>query len=179
MTMSKRIIGAAALVALTAAFAVPNVATAHSNSRAGTRTFQQTYPIASRLCASVAAGTERKRLQPVATQILADCTELEKGFAAAETAVLATRATIAAQIAADHAAIHAACPAPLVGKPACENVRHSNKVAIKALVLQRLAAVHAFYKTLETNRRTFWHAIHLLRPAAHIHADTKIKVHDT
>src|ERR1700716_2224861 len=104
MTPTIRFAGVAAVLAATVTLALPAVA----GAKAGDRTFQQTYPVASQLCAKVAAGKEGKRLKRFATQVLADCSALQSGFTAAQSTVLAARAALTAQIAADHAAIAAA-----------------------------------------------------------------------
>src|SRR5438552_2548299 len=51
--MPKRLLGATAITATVAALALPAIASA--TTRAGDKTFQQTYPVASRLCTEVAA----------------------------------------------------------------------------------------------------------------------------
>ena len=172
--MAKRVLGTAAIAATTAMLVVPSVA----GARAGDRTFAQTYPVASHLCTEVAAG-KRPRLKKVAATVLADCAALQANFTAAQTAVLATRASIASQVAADAALIKAACPQSQVGKPACENARHSENAAISSLHAQGRAAARLYYKTIEANRHTFWHAIHLLLGASHLPADKPIKVENS
>jgi hypothetical protein len=171
--MPKRILGAAAIAATTAYLMVPSVAAA----KAGDRTFQQTFPVASRLCTEVAAG-KRPHVKSIAPSILEDCATLEANFKTAQTAVLTARATIGAQIASDKALVTAACPPPQVGKPACESVRKTQRAAIKTLRNQQIAAVHTYYKTIETDRRAFWHDIRKLRGLAHIKGDARIHIHD-
>ena len=169
--MTKRVLGAVAIAATTAML-LPSFASATS---AGDRTFAQTYPVASRLCTEVALG-KRPHLKSVAAKVTEDCTALQTKFTTAQTAVLATRAAVAAQIAADETLITAACPKSMIGKPSCHNARLSEGAAIAALRAQRRAAAHLYYKTVETNRRAFWHAIKLLRGLSHVPADKPIKL---
>ena len=125
MAPSNRLAGVAA-VAMAAALAFPGVA----GAKAGDRTFQQTFPGASQLCANVAAGKGGKRLKRFAPQVLADCATLQSSFTAAQSAVLAARAALAPQIAADRAAILAACPAPKTASLACLQTRAANRPAL-------------------------------------------------
>jgi hypothetical protein len=171
--MQKRLFGIAAMAATTAVLVVPSGAGA---TKAGDKTFAQTFPVASRLCTDVAAG-KRPRLKAVAETILADCTTLETNFSTVKSSILATRASTATQIAADKALINAACPAPATEKPkpACVNARKTQTKAIGALRKALTAAARNYYKTVESDRRSFWHSIKLLRPLAHIHADKPIQ----
>jgi hypothetical protein len=174
MTLPTRLTGVLAIAATAGSLAIP----AAANAKAGDRSYQQTYPLASRLCTEVAAG-QRKRLQRVAPQVAAECALLQSGFTAAQTTVLTARATITSAIAADRAVIVAACPPPNVGKPACEGTRHTESVAIGVLRHQKIAAVHHYYRTIEANRVAFWHAIHALRGASRLRPDAAIKVEDS
>jgi hypothetical protein len=169
MTMPKWLTGAVALAATTALLATPAMATV----KAGERSFQQTYPVASRVCTEVVAG-KRKHLQHSRAQVLADCALLESNFLAAQSTVLAARASITAAIVADRAAITTACPPPSAGLPACESTRSSEQLAIKALRLQQVQAAHSFYLAIEANRRHFWSAIRALPFERHLHGDSPI-----
>src|SRR5438270_296659 len=64
--MPKRLTGAAAIESMIAALALPSLASA--GTRAGDRTFPQTFPVASKLCDEVAAG-KRKHLVSVAAAV--------------------------------------------------------------------------------------------------------------
>jgi hypothetical protein len=176
MTLQKQLFGATATVASIIALVLAAGATAVAMP-AGTRSFTQTFPVASKLCANVKAGTVKsKKLKAQSTAVIADCTALETNFGAAQLAVNTARTTDNAQIAADKAAINTACPPSMIGKPACTSVRASEKAAIKALVANRSAAVHLYYKTVESMRRAFWHQIHLLRGLSHIRADKPLPI---
>jgi hypothetical protein len=166
-----RLTGAIAIAATAGSLAIP----AAAGARAGDKTFQQTYPLASRLCTEVAAG-KRKHLQRFAPQVAADCALLQTGFTTSQATILAARTSTTSAIAADRAVVSGACPPPMVGKPACENTRHTEHLAIVTLRHQLTAASRHYYFTIEANRHTFWHAIHALRGAAHLRADAPIIV---
>jgi hypothetical protein len=169
MFLPKRLLGAVLVAAAAASLAIPAVA----GAKAGDRTFQQTYPGATRLCAEVAAG-KRKRLQPFAARILNDCSALQTGFTAAQSAVLASRGTTAASIALDRVAIAVACPSPLVGHPACEHTRHVEQLAIATMQRVQAHAARRYYRIIEANRRRYWHAIKALPGTRHLRADAPI-----
>jgi len=174
MTLPTRLTGAIALAATAGSLAIP----ATAGAKAGDRTIQQTYPLATRLCTEVAAG-QRKHLKRFAPQIAADCALLQTGFTSAQTTVLAARATITSAIAADRAVVTAACPPPMVGKPACESTRHTESVAIGVLRQELIAAAHRYYLAINANRHAFWHAIHALRGASHLRADSPVTVENS
>jgi hypothetical protein len=172
MTPPKRIIGAIA-AAGTLAVALPGNAGA---TPAGNLTFQQTFPLASTLCAKVAAGTEGKHLKAAAAQVTADCETLLAEFTAAHNAVLAARASIEPALAADRASLRAACPNPKVVHAACRKAHRLDDKAIVSLLHQRQAARHSYYKAIEAARAQFWAQIHLIRGEHHVKADTPIPV---
>jgi hypothetical protein len=167
-----QLLGAAAIAVF---LAIPGVA----SGKAGEATFQHTYPVASRLCANTAAGKESRRLKLFATQVLADCTTLQSGFTAAQTAVLAARATITPQIAADRKKIDAACPTPADQHPACVGVRAHEGAAIEVLKHQMVLAAHHYYRSIEMGRVHFWRAISALPGEAHIHEDAPVPISST
>jgi len=174
MTLPTRLVGALAVAATAASLAIPSAASA----RAGDRTFQQTYPVASPLCAEVAAG-KRKHLQRFAPRVLADCARLQNGFTAAQSVVLSARASLEGALATDRAAIAAACPPPMIGRPPCERIRDSESLAIAALQRQRVDAARRYFRTIEAHRRIFWRAIHALPGEGRLPADLPIAEHDS
>ena len=175
MTLPRRQLGAVAVLASAISLAVPGVAGA-TGTKAGDRTFQQTYPLASKVCASVAAGTEGKHLKRFAAQVLADCTALQSAFTAAQSTVLAARVALTAQIAADRAATTAACPTPNDQRPVCLQTRRQNKAALVTLRHQLVRAAHRYYRTIEASRDRFWKAIRALPGEGHVHEDEPVPV---
>jgi hypothetical protein len=172
MTPSTRILGAlAASSAL--ALSAPGVAGA---APPGSLTFEQTFPLASRLCAKVAAGTENKHLKANAAAATADCTTLQSTFTTAHSTVLATRAAILPTLAADRAALKAACPTPKDVKAICRKAHKADDAAIVSLLHQLRAARHSYYRSIESARKQFWAEIKSLRGEKHIKADKPIQV---
>jgi hypothetical protein len=145
-----------------------------ADAKAGERTYQQTYPVASKLCANIAAGAGPKRLRPYSTQVLADCTTLQNGFNGAQSAVLAATSSFESGRTADRAAIAAVCTPPVTNHPLCRTTRRSEWLAITALRREHVAAVRLYYRTIEANRRAFWAAIKTLPGGSSIPADTPI-----
>jgi hypothetical protein len=174
MIVPRRLIGAVVAAATAASLAIPAVA----GARAGDLTFVETYPRASRLCASVAAG-KHKHLQRFAAQVQADCAVLQNGFTAAQSAVLAERAVLTTALGADRAALALACPPALASRPACENTRDVEHRALVALRRQRIHAARRYYKAIEAGRDVFWRAIHALPGEGRVRADAPIEVQDS
>jgi hypothetical protein len=170
MSTTTRLSGSIAAATIAATLAVTGTA----GAKAGERTFHQTYPVASQLCAKVAVGKGPKRLRPFAAQVATDCATLSSGFSAAQSAVLAAQASFASGLAADRAAIAAVCTPPVKNHPLCRSTRRSEQAAIAALRREHTAAVRLYYTTIEANRHTFWAAIHSLPGGRSVHADKPI-----
>jgi hypothetical protein len=169
MTSPIRLGGAAAL-ALTATLGLTSVA----GASAGAKSFEKTYPVASRLCANIAKGAGPKRLRKSATQVLADCTSLQSSFNAAGATVLSTDASIASARAAEHALTKARCAGKLEHRQSCVLARHRAVKVLAALERQRIHAARAYYAAVESARRSFWTAIHMLPGGGGLHADAPI-----
>jgi hypothetical protein len=174
MSLSTRSVGALAVAATAALLVIPSAASA----RAGDHTFQETYPVASKLCAEVTTG-KRKRLRHFAPRVLADCAALQSGFTAAQSEVLAARTTLGSALAADRAAIVTACPAPMVGHTPCEHIRATENVAIAALRRQLVHAARRYFRIVEAHRLAFWRAIHAIPSGRHLAADLPVAEHDS
>jgi hypothetical protein len=170
-----RIIGTAAATAALATVGLTGVA----GAAAGDKTFQQTFPVASNLCAKVTAGTEGRRLKLHATEVLADCTALQSAFTTAQTTVLAARAALAPQIAAEHAAIRTACPLPTTQTPACHSARKLDSAALKVLHAQKVLASRHYYSSIEEARKRFWSAIKAFPGERHIKGDVPVPIANT
>jgi hypothetical protein len=174
MTPPVRIAVPAAIVASVLALALPGAAGA---IKAGNDTFQQQFPIASSLCAKVAAGTENKHLAKFVPQVTADCTELQTAFTNAQTAVLAVRASVQPTLTSDRLAIHSACRSVAhASLAACRLSVKADRIQAHALSAQLHAAAHAYFASVEASRKAFWAAIHSLPGQHHATADQPIVV---
>jgi hypothetical protein len=163
-------LGSAAAVAAAATFGLSGVA----GASAGEKSFAQTYPLASRMCAAMARGEGPKRLRHSSASVLADCATLQANFTAARTAVLAEDASIARARASERSAIRFACAGRLDHRPSCVKARHKHGKAIEQLNRQHIQAVHTYYHAAEAARRAFWTAIHALPGGARVHADAPV-----
>ena len=141
---------------------------------AGHRSFEKTYPLASKLCANVAKGDGPKHLRSSATKVLADCAALVASFKAAQLEVLTAESSIAQARAAQHTTVLSACAGTLADKPSCAHARNKARKALDGLEQQRIRAARAYYVAVESARRTFWKAIHALPGGADILADKPI-----
>ena len=168
-----RVLGVFAATAAAATVGMSGVAQAH----AGDKTFQQTFPIASQVCAKVSAGSEGHRLKRFATSVLADCTTLQTTFTTTHATVLTARAALEPQIAADRATIAAACPTPpSAHRPVCVQAHQMLDPTLKSLRDQKALATHTYYKTVEAARVTFWSAIRSLPFLHHVKTDKPIPI---
>jgi len=133
------------------------------------KTFPQTYPVVSRLCAEVAKGEGPVRLQPYAAQALADCATLESAFNEASSAELAAQAPVTAALATERHAAPSACARPRLQAAACAVARQSRHATIKSLESQHASVEHTYHQALEANRLAFWSAIHALPHCAGVY----------
>jgi hypothetical protein len=171
VTAHSRTIALTAVLAATTALALP----AAAGAKAGDRTFQKTYPLASSLCARVAANTVGKQTKRVAPAITADCAVLQSSFTTAQSSVLATRAALTPTLTADRAALNGACaPPPGQGQAACQQAHKTNDAPIAQLGRQLRKAARAYYRAIESARLHFWNSVHALRGQKHLHADAPI-----
>jgi hypothetical protein len=172
MTPSTRITGAVAVLGTAAALVFP----AAAGAKPGEKTFAQTYPLASTVCAKVAAGTERKRLKPFVTQVTADCMALQTAFTTATTTVVAARASIEPPLNAARTAVKTACPTPKDTAPGCMAAERANRASIHALAKALHASVRTYFASIEGARAVFWAAIKSLPGEHHVKTDTPIPV---
>jgi len=144
---------------------------AAASAKPGSRSFQETYPVASKLCAeSPLPG----KLQSEATQVASDCTTLQSSYNAAVTAGQNADASFASAVAAAKAKRQAACvptPTTTAGKVACLKTRLAATRAIDSQRVGLRLALRQFHLSIEQARVTFWTAIHGLRGGAGIPAD--------
>ena len=79
------------------------LAPAAAQAQAGSRTFAQTFPRASALCARAQAGSLPPKLAGQTSQVQSACTTLQGSFTSAQTTVLAAQMTFANGVAAARA----------------------------------------------------------------------------
>jgi hypothetical protein len=172
---SRRTFGSAAAAAAIAALALPGAA----GASAGKRSFAQTYPVASRLCAAVSSGKGPRRLHRSTARVLADCSMLQGNFTAATAAVLATDAALTAQAAPARAALAVMCTGNDKAKLACLKAHDADRAVLAQLRRQRVHAAQIYYESLETSRKAFWSAIRALPGGRDLREDARIRVQES
>ncbi|MGD0198136.1 MAG: hypothetical protein ABSC56_09565 [Solirubrobacteraceae bacterium] len=131
---------------------------------AGTQTFDQTYPVASALCAKAPAGTLPKRLEENKAAVITACNTLQDAFGPLQSAVTSAEQQYSSTVASEQAKVHAVCPpTTAAGRPACRSARQAALAADGAARSTRRAAVLTYHGSVETNREAFWTTISNLR----------------
>lgn len=166
----KTILALAAVSATAAALVLPGVASA----KPGTRSFDETFPVASALCAKGAANTLPKRLQGDQSQIAGYCATLQSAYNAAVTTGQTAETTFTTGVQTARSAVQAACPTPRTTqaeRQACRQARRQGQLTITSLRGTWRLAVRQFHVSIEQARLNFWSAIHALRGGAGITPD--------
>jgi hypothetical protein len=142
-------------------------------ARPGSHSFQRTYPIASHLCAQVAAGHAPKRLRGDEAQVNQACAALQGSYSQAVTAALAAQAAFRSGAVTIHTQANQACRAARAAHnpAACRAARAQAQVQLQALRQTRRGAFAQYHASIEAARRAFWATIHSLRGGAGIAPD--------
>jgi hypothetical protein len=175
MTLPTRCAGAAAVAAIAGVLALPSGA----GALAGKRSFAQTFPVASALCAEVGRGSGPRRLRRSAARVLSDCATLQSSFNTARATVLAAQASIAAASAPLRAELAKPCAPSARHHEACEKAHRKYRRALAGLGRQRVRAAHVYYAAVEAARLTFWSAVRALPGAGHVREDAPIHEQDS
>jgi hypothetical protein len=158
----KTLTAAAATLAATVGFA----ATAGA-ALPGSLTFDQTYPVASQLCAKANAGTLPKRLEANQAKVIAACTTLQDPFGGLQATVTQAEQTFQNTLAVEKAKVQAVCPpATAAGRPACHAARVQARLADDTARLAQREAIQTYRDAVRTNRLTFWNTIASLRSSS-------------
>jgi hypothetical protein len=160
---------AVAAATLSAVCAAAAGAAAAGAAPSAQNTYQQTYPVVSRLCTEVARGEGPARLQPYAAQALADCATLETAFDAANGAELAAEAPVIAALATERHAARTACARPRLQAVACALGRQAKRANVESLEGERRSVHVTYHQSLEASRQAFWGAIHALPHCAGVY----------
>ncbi len=159
---AKTLSAAAATLAATVGFA----ATAGA-ALPGSFTFDQTYPVASQLCAKASAGTLPTRLEANQAKVIVACTTLQDAFGPLQTTVTQAEQTFQSALAVEKAKVQAVCP-PLTAaaRPACHDARLQARLADDAARLTQREAIQSYRDSVRSNRLTFWNTIASLRSSS-------------
>jgi hypothetical protein len=149
------------------------ILSAPAAARPGSRSFQRTYPIASRLCAQVAAGHAPKRLRGDEAQVNQACTTLQGSYAQAVTTVLAAEAAFRSGATSVRTQASQSCRAARAAhdSAACRAARAQAQAQLLALRQTQRGAFAQYHASIEAARRAFWATIHSLRGGAGIAPD--------
>ena len=153
-------VGALALLILPAA----------ASARPGQRSFDQTFPVASRLCMNVAHGFGPNRLLPSSNAVGMLCTTLSASYTSALTTFNTTVGPIKTEVINLRAQTRSTCLTQ--SRPKCAQARAAARVTLAELRGQVRTAASTYRTSIQTARHTFWNAIHLLPGGIGIHADT-------
>lgn len=148
-----------------------------AGAKPGFKSFDRTFPIASKLCARVERGQVPKRLRGSAPQVINACAVLQSAFSDAQTKVRATDSQLQAQLAADRAQLRNAChQAKLThDRGSCKEARKTFRAERKALLVQERAANRNYFVVIENARKAFWSTVRSLRGGAGIKPDSPVK----
>ncbi len=160
--------------ALIASVVTLGVAAPGASAHARPHSYWRTYPIASSLCARVAAGHTPKRLAADAAQITAACLTLSNSYTQALTTYETAVAPISGQVKSTLANVRAARRAARqTGDWTTYQAAVQQAVAtLKGLRAQVRADQQAYVASIRAARQAFWSTIHALRGGASLPADT-------
>jgi hypothetical protein len=156
------------------AAAILGIAAPAASAHARPHSYWRTYPVASSLCARVAAGHAPKRLAADTAQINAACTTLANSYNQAVTTYRTAIAPIAGQVQSTLATVRAARQtARQTGDwSAYHAAVQQARVTMKGLRAQVRTAQEAYVASIRAARQTFWSTIHALRGAGSLPGDT-------
>lgn len=133
----------------------------------GSLTFDQTYPVASQLCAKASAGTLPKRLVANQAKVIAACTTLQDAFGPLQATVIQAEQTYQSALAVEKAKVQAVCPpSTATGRPACRDARIQARLAHDTARLAQREAIQTYRDAVRSNRLTFWNTIASLRSSS-------------
>jgi hypothetical protein len=161
------------LLCACAALVIPTAAL----GKPGYKSFDRTYPVASKLCAAAERGKVPKRLKGSATQLIQACSTLRASFGDAQGKVRATDNQLKAQLEADLNQRKQACQQAKLShdRASCKQARKSFVAQRTALHEQQKTANRAYFAAVESARKSFWSTVRSLRGGAGIKPDSPVK----
>lgn len=158
-----------AAVAMVTAVAAPS-----ASARVRPHTYAHTYPVASSLCARVAAGQVPKRLAGDTTQITAACNALGNSYSQALSTYETAVSPISGQVKSTLASLRAALQTARQSHDwsAYQAAVTQAVSTLKGLRSQVQTARQAYVSAIRTARQTFWTTIHALPGAGSLPADS-------
>jgi hypothetical protein len=156
-----------------AVFCVALAVPALSQAKPLHRGFNQTFPVASRLCNHAANGKLPKLLQTSSTQVLAACSTLRTSFTDAQNTWSTTVGPLKTQAFAALQTARQTCrQAHQAHTPGvCKAAKKTARQTIGALIAQVRTANQAYHASVEAARQAFWTTIRGLKGGASLPTD--------
>jgi hypothetical protein len=132
-------------------------------ARVGDRSVDQTYPVATALCARAHASTLPTKLAPQSAAVISACNTLVNAFAPLQSTVDAAEAAYLTTVSQQKALVAAACTRPVSDHAACNAARDTKTTTIATAATTRMNAATSYRTAIEANRTTFWATIQSLR----------------
>jgi len=132
-------------------------------ARAGGRTFDETYPVASALCVKAHDNTLPARLAANRDNAVTACDTLQNAFGPLVTTVDNAEAAYLSTVGAQRMLVATACAKPITNVAACDGARDTRRSTDDTALMTRKTAVDTFQTAIEANRTTFWTTIQGLR----------------
>jgi hypothetical protein len=130
--------------------------TASAFARAGGRSADQTYPVASALCAKAKAATLPAKLASHVAAVSTACDTLENAFGSLVSMVDAAEATLLSTVSVQKVLVASVCPKSVGTRTACATARATATSTDMAARTTEQAAVAAYHTGIDANRMTFW-----------------------
>jgi len=142
-------------------------------ARPAARSYDQTYPYASRLCARADAGTLPSRLAASADQIKAACTTLNTAFTAAQGDFTTATAPLAQQATDAIDAAKSTCQTAIAAgdRASCRAALQQARTTLRGLRDQLRTALQAYRTAVNGARKAFWTTVRGLRGGAALKPD--------
>ncbi len=165
-------------ILVAALFCVALAVPAISQAKPLHRGFNQTYPVASRLCTHAANGKLPKVLRSSSTDVLAACATLRTSFTTAQNTWSTTVGPLKQQAFAALKTLRQTCrQAHQAHTPGvCKAARKTTRQTIHGLITQVGAANQAYHTSVDAARKAFWATIHGLKGGAAVPTDATTPV---
>jgi hypothetical protein len=132
-------------------------------ARAGDRTVDETYPVATALCVKARTNTLPARLMANRSGVLAACYALENAYGPLVTTVDDAEAAYLATVAAQRSLAATACTRPVANVTTCQAARTTRRTSDTTALTTRRSAVDSYHASVEATRTTFWTTVQGLR----------------
>jgi hypothetical protein len=163
-------------ISLLAVAACALVAAPAASAHPGKRSFERTYPHASRLCAQVAGGHAPKRLAGSTAAVVSACTLLRTSFTSAQNGYVTTTAPLEQQATDALKTLRVTCRQARANgdRATCRQARRDTRATLRTLRGQVRSAAVTYHGAVDGARKTFWTTIRSLRGGSAITPDSAV-----